>query len=94
LSEIQLSDRRQDIGLFHIRPRTGKKHQIRVHMANIGYPILGDPLYPEMNQAPDQLPALQLLAARLSFIDPVTGVPHIFASSRLLNFGHVGTRTS
>ncbi|MCF8469003.1 MAG: RluA family pseudouridine synthase [Sneathiella sp.] len=53
-------------------PHTGRSHQLRVHMAEIGHPILGDPLYapPEMLEMADRL---QLHAATLGFSHPVTG---------------------
>ena len=34
-------------GLYRLTPRTGRTHQLRVHMASLGLPIIGDPLYPE-----------------------------------------------
>ena len=51
------------------------------------YPILGDPLYPEVAApvpAGDFRRPLQLLARRLEFTDPVTGVEHRFTSGRTL----------
>ena len=33
-------------GLYRLTPRTGRTHQLRVHMASLGLPIHGDPLYP------------------------------------------------
>jgi tRNA pseudouridine32 synthase/23S rRNA pseudouridine746 synthase len=81
---IELIERRGSVGLFRIRPRSGKKHQIRVHMASIGHPILGDPLYPQMAGPPDPARPLQLLARSLRFVDPVSGVPLRFRSSRTL----------
>lgn len=71
-------------GLFRIRPETGKKHQIRVHMAESGLPILGDRLYPVQVAGNDGDPPLQLLAARLAFGDPVSGSVRSFASKRAL----------
>jgi tRNA pseudouridine32 synthase / 23S rRNA pseudouridine746 synthase len=54
---------------MHLFPRTGRTHQLRVHMAEIGHPILGDPLY----APPSDQPRLMLHAERLGFRHPVTG---------------------
>ena len=35
-------------GLYRLTPRTGRTHQLRVHMASLGMPIIGDPLYPDV----------------------------------------------
>ncbi len=50
---------------------TGRTHQIRVHMASIGHPILGDPLYSQMN-SPFKLEGQTLHAKMLGFIQPRT----------------------
>ena len=50
---------------------TGRTHQIRVHMASIGHPILGDPLYSQMN-SPFKLEGQTLHAKTLGFIQPRT----------------------
>lgn len=86
VSEIRLEQRRRDLGFFHIRPQTGKKHQIRIHMSEIGYSILGDPLYPQLAAVRGEMLPLQLVAARLRFTDPVSGAPHTFASARVLSY--------
>ncbi|HYM70497.1 MAG TPA: RluA family pseudouridine synthase [bacterium] len=53
------------------RLETGRTHQIRVHMAHIGHPILGDPVY---GRAPvPELRRQALHAARLEFTHPATG---------------------
>lgn len=56
------------------RPRTGRKHQIRVHLAEAGLPILGDDLYgaPRTSGAP-VVPRLMLHAARLALRHPLSG---------------------
>lgn len=74
-------------GLYRLTPRTGRTHQLRVHMASIGLPILGDPLYPTvLDVAPDDFTTpLQLLAQRIEFDDPITGERRIFVSGRELN---------
>ena len=73
-------------GLYRLTPRTGRTHQLRVHMASLGVPIIGDPLYPEILDVPadDFTRPLQLLAWRLEFVDPVTGQHRSFESARTL----------
>ena len=61
-------------GVTHLRCRleTGRTHQIRVHMAYIGHPLLGDTLY---NKTPGTFPRQALHSASLSFVHPITGEP-------------------
>ncbi|MDY6948622.1 MAG: pseudouridine synthase [Pseudomonadota bacterium] len=68
---------------YALFPVTGKKHQLRVHMAALGAPIRNDDLYPViLNRHPyDFDRPLQLLARALSFTDPVTGEPRVFEST-------------
>lgn len=72
---------------YRLRPQTGKKHQLRLQMAQLGAPILHDPLYPQLRlRAEDEFSQpLQLLAQRLSFIDPFSGQAHQFESQQQLN---------
>ncbi|BBX71640.1 hypothetical protein MPSYJ_51010 [Mycolicibacterium psychrotolerans] len=72
--------------LYRLTPRTGRTHQLRVHMASLGIPITGDPLYPEVvDVAPDDFSRpLQLLAHSLEFDDPLTGDARRFTSRRTL----------
>ena len=67
---------------YALSPVTGRKHQLRVHMAALGAPILNDPMYPSVvhRAAGDYSAALQLLARELSFIDPLTGSSRRFSS--------------
>lgn len=85
-THLRSLDRRGDRVLFSVRPRTGKKHQIRLHLLSIGFPILNDRLYPHVQpHAPYDFSApLQLLAHRLAFIDPVSGRRMEFISRRRL----------
>jgi tRNA pseudouridine32 synthase/23S rRNA pseudouridine746 synthase len=73
-------------GLYRLTPRTGRTHQLRVHMASLGLPIHGDPLYPNVvDIAPDDFTTpLRLLAHTLEFDDPLTGEPRRFVSRRSL----------
>ncbi|MGK2953091.1 MAG: RluA family pseudouridine synthase [Thiobacillus sp.] len=62
-----------------LEPITGRSHQLRVHLRELGHPILGDALY-----APPEVRALSerllLHACRLSFVHPVTAQERVFES--------------
>ncbi|HEX9187118.1 MAG TPA: RluA family pseudouridine synthase [Vicinamibacteria bacterium] len=62
--------------LVEARPRTGRKHQVRAHLAHAGLPVLGDPLYGD-GRGPARL---MLHASRLSLPHPVTGRPLVIES--------------
>lgn len=72
--------------LYRLTPRTGRTHQLRVHMASLGLPIDGDPLYPNVIDVPanDFSTPLQLLAHSIEFDDPRSGAPRRFVSRRSL----------
>lgn len=67
---------------YVLHPRTGKTHQLRVHMNSLGLPIVGDPMYPQIKErAYDDFSCpLELVARSLEFIDPVTKEPRRFVS--------------
>lgn len=71
---------------YRLTPVTGRKHQLRVHMAALGAPILNDDLYPQWREhaADDHARPLKLLAQALGFDDPLTGEPRRFESRRSL----------
>jgi len=60
-----------------LAPLTGRSHQLRVHLASIGHPILGDPLYAH-EAARAMRPRLALHAHRLAFVHPATGRAGVF----------------
>ena len=72
---------------YRLSPVTGKRHQLRVHMAALNMPLRNDPLYPVVNDVPDgdHSRPLQLLAKSLAFIDPLTGEPRVFESRQSLS---------
>jgi len=71
---------------YRLSPVTGKRHQLRVHMAGLGLALRHDAFYPEVNDPPagDYSRPLQLLAKTLAFKDPLTGQPRFFTSARQL----------
>lgn len=73
---------------YGLHPVTGKRHQLRVHMAALGMPIEGDGLYPVLTPEGeiDYAHPLQLLAKRIEFVDPVSGQTRRFESARRLDF--------
>ena len=81
-TRIDVVERRGDAWLYGLEPVTGRKHQLRVHMAALGAPIENDPWYPEVSvrDAADYSRPLQLLARSLQFVDPVTREARRFES--------------
>lgn len=71
---------------YTLHPRTGKTHQLRVHMNSLGLPILGDDFYPRIATRPydDFSQPLQLIARVLRFTDPITGENREFVSRQTL----------
>lgn len=60
--------------LYTLRPHTGKTHQLRMHMAAAGVPIIGDPLYPRITKKEEDFHTpLCLRSIGLEFIDPLSG---------------------
>jgi 23S rRNA pseudouridine1911/1915/1917 synthase len=80
--------------LIECRPETGRTHQIRIHLAEIGHPLCGEKIYlqPLFRQAikdTSGVPRLALHAKELSFQHPITGETMHFESAsptELMNF--------
>jgi tRNA pseudouridine32 synthase/23S rRNA pseudouridine746 synthase len=79
---IEVIERGEKFWRYALYPHTGKKHQLRVHMAALGAPICNDPLYPQLQErsADDYARPLQLLAKSLTFTDPLNGELRSFSS--------------
>ena len=74
--------------LLECRLTTGRTHQIRVHMASIGHPLLGDPLYGP-KKSPHPVQGGQLLHAfRIGFVHPRTGEEMLFEAPPEPRFEH------
>ena len=76
-TEFAVLDRRENICKLALRPVTGRTHQLRVHCAHVGHPILGDPQYGSAESAAFSetlgLPYQMLCAKKLELEHPITG---------------------
>ncbi|HEY9603549.1 MAG TPA: RluA family pseudouridine synthase [Allocoleopsis sp.] len=69
----QVRERLGNYTLIHFQLETGRTHQIRVHSAYIGHPIVGDPIYSSGRSLGVNLPGQALHAWKLSLQHPVSG---------------------
>lgn len=85
-TRIDVIDRSGPSWRYSLEPVTGKKHQLRVHLAALGAPILDDPIYPVLRETPhdDYTRPMKLLAASLAFVDPLAGIERSFRTSLAL----------
>ncbi len=83
---VELETVLDGLGVYRLTPRTGRTHQLRIHLHGLGIPIVDDPLYPEvLDVAIDDFSTpLQLLAAELAFTDPIDGSERTFTSALTL----------
>ena len=87
-THITLAEVRDGWARYVVRPVTGRTHQIRAHFNQLGLPLLGDPLYPEVRSIDidDFSTPLRLLARELRFTDPIDGTPRVLTSRRDLEW--------
>lgn len=85
-TRIDVLERGEHTWRYQLEPVTGRKHQLRVHMAALGAPIRGDRLYPQLQPDHHEVAEapLQLLAAGLEFVDPLDGTLRRFLSPSTL----------
>jgi 23S rRNA pseudouridine1911/1915/1917 synthase len=69
----QVIERLGDHALLRFKLDTGRTHQIRVHCAHIGHPIVGDPVYSRARRLPVELPGQALHAVQLGLNHPISG---------------------
>ncbi len=87
-TRIEVVARSETAWRYALQPITGRKHQLRVHMAALGAPIANDPWYPRCSEpaGDDAAKPLQLVARRLAFRDPLTGCERTFESAMTLQW--------
>jgi len=85
-SKIRLLGVNKGIARFDLSPVTGKTHQLRIHLSGLGFRILNDRYYPDLQpEQPDDFEKpLRLLAKTVRFRDPVSGRDMVFNSEREL----------
>lgn len=85
---VEIVERRGDHARYRLHPRTGRTHQLRLHLNSLGAPIVGDNFYPQFRRraADDFTDPLRLLARAIEFDDPVTGETRRFESRRVLEY--------
>ena len=83
---IEVIEHRADCTHYRLFPHTGRKHQLRLHLASLGIPIINDAFYPVALpcKQDDVSSPLKLLARAISFIDPLSGDWREFRSRREL----------
>jgi len=84
---VELIAQRGNLAHYRLHPHTGRKHQLRLHMASLGAPIVNDAFYPVALpcKGDDFSAPLQLLARSIGFADPLTGMARSFDSQRTLD---------
>lgn len=94
LTRYRVRERFRGAALLEVRLETGRQHQVRVHLAHLGHPLLGDPVYGGTGRTPRSLaaPRQMLHAWRLGFDHP-DGVGRVAVDAPLPpDFGRVLAR--
>lgn len=86
-TRVELAEHRDGLARYRLLPLTGRTHQLRLHLAGLGIPILGDDFYPVLTEKPldDFTNPLRLLASTMEFDDPVSGQRRVFRTRRSLS---------
>ena len=73
-TDMSILEHNEDWAKYSLKPKTGKQHQLRVHLSSLDVAIKNDPFYPNvLHKADDDFSSpLQLLAKEICFIDPYT----------------------
>ncbi len=85
-THVSVLSARGSLSLYQLLALTGRKHQLRLHLAALGIPVINDKVYPVLTASTDDdfSKPLKLLAKSISFRDPLSGREHYFESSTRL----------
>ncbi len=95
VTHFEVIERYRNFTLLELRLETGRTHQIRVHMAHMGYPVVGDLVYNRKSTGSEKarnklgLEGHALHAARLSFVHPKTGISLEFSAPLPAGYQHL-----
>lgn len=64
-----------------VKIETGRKHQIRKHLSGVGFPVVGDRLYGDLDIGEEALPDLMLRSCYLEFVCPVSNIRKVYSIS-------------
>ncbi|MDS1029615.1 RluA family pseudouridine synthase [Bacillota bacterium LX-D] len=93
ITTYEVLERFADFTFLQLKLKTGRTHQIRVHMSYVKHPVLGDPLYgPQQNKLKVSLKGQALHAAKLGFIHPSTNEYMEFSAPLPVYFADILTR--
>ncbi|WP_327077470.1 pseudouridine synthase [Janibacter sp. Soil728] len=86
VTHVEVESRVGDLAVYRLTPQTGRTHQLRLHLNDLGIPMVNDPLYPvEQDVSIDDFSRpLQLLASTVELVDPIDGRERRFVSGRRL----------
>ncbi|MFH0764647.1 MAG: RNA pseudouridine synthase [Candidatus Omnitrophota bacterium] len=80
VTKFRVLERKRDFSVLDVEPLTGRTNQIRIHLARIGHPILGESVYAFRKDFKVRFRRVALHARRLEFIHPVTKKKMVFDS--------------
>ena len=85
-TSFKVLSKKKNAALVEAKPRTGRTHQIRAHLAYLGHPVAGDPEFDPPAPGKAVPPRMMLHAWRLGFTHPASGRPALFTAEAPADF--------
>ena len=89
VTHYRVIDRRNETSWLSLEPKTGRTHQLRVHLSHMGHPIIGDPIYARKAH---QSEYIALVAKELTINHPKSGKPMTFKAPYPAHFIELANR--